>query len=289
MLKDASFMKRMGELLTFHKIISRPADLTEDNFDDMIVEFQEKVDIMADGNPRWETLWHLQFPWVESQPKLSFVKCEADKIPGIDGYEHLWLRQDAAERYNGLRKETLSLGGVIPTSGGKRSISEKESAGRSVTSLHYTGLAFDLSCNAGFFNPDTDPFVVAAAGNGYWEVWLRAKGGQEMKVNVFYWDNWNSGVDRTKTVQGKFFNFTKLCAKYGFQPIRPRLSFTRAKDRKYIGCEWWHFQANDLLIPNLSQFGIELLRIDEYSPEMIQKVNDPAWGRKQAIFQIDWF
>jgi hypothetical protein len=120
MLKDAGFMKRIGELLTFHKIINRPEDLTEDNFEEMIVEFQEKVDIMADGNPRWETLWQLQLPWVLQQPKMSFVKCEADKIPGIEGFDHLWLRTDAAEKYNALRKEVLALGGSIPTAGGKR-------------------------------------------------------------------------------------------------------------------------------------------------------------------------
>ena len=289
MLKDAKFMKRMGELLTFHKIINSPEDLTESNFDDLIVAFQEKVDIMADGNPKWETLWHLQFPWVLQQPKLPFVKCEADKLPGIEGYDHLWLRQDAAERFNELRKEVLALGGKLPTDGGMRDLAQKESAGRSVTSLHYAGLAFDVACNAGFFNPDTDPFTVAVAGNGYWEVWCRAEGGQEMKMNAFYWENWNSGIDKTKTIQGKFFNFTRLCAKYGFQPIRPRLSFTRAKDRKYIGCEWWHFQANDLLVPHLSQLGIELLRIPEYTPDFLRNANESLWGRKQAIFQVDWF
>jgi hypothetical protein len=155
--------------------------------------------------------------------------------------------------------------------------------------MHYPGLAFDIACTAGFFKPDTDPFVIAAGGNGYWEVWRRVKEGQDMKINVFYWDGWNTGVDRTRMIQGKFINFTSLCAKHGFYPIRPRLSFTRPKNRNYIGCEWWHFQAHDLLIPNLSQFGIELMKIEEYKPDFIKTMNESIWGRKQAIFQVDWF
>jgi len=289
MQREANFMKRMGELLAFHKIINRPEDLNDDNFDESIVEFQEKVDIMSDGNPKWETLWQLQFPWIQQQPKLNFVKCDADKLPGIEGYEHLLLRQDAAERYNELRNEVLSLGGVIPTAGGKRDLSEGAALGRSATSMHYPGLAFDLAGGAGFFKPDTDPFVITLGGSGYWEAWCRAPRGQETKLNALYWDDTTSAKDRTKTIQGKFFSFTKTAAKHGFTPIRPRLSFTRAKDRKYIGCEWWHFQANDLLIPNLSQLGIELMRIAEYTPEYIRNANDTVWGRKQAIFQQDWF
>lgn len=281
-------MKQMGELLTFHKIINRPQDLTNGNVNDLIVEFQEKIDIMADGSPKWETLWQMQYPWILEQPKLPFVQCDADQLPGISGEDHVWLRADAAEQYNALRKEVLSLGGVLPVDGGKRELSEKESTGKSITSLHYIGLAFDLPSTAGFFKPDTDPFVITAGGNGYWEIWLRAKDGKDIKLNVFYWDDPNSGVDRTKTVAGKFLNFTKLCAKYGFQPIRPRLSFTRAKDRKYIGCEWWHFQSHETLISNLSQLGIELLRIEGYTPELIQKTNEALWGRKQAIYQVDW-
>jgi hypothetical protein len=155
--------------------------------------------------------------------------------------------------------------------------------------MHYPGLAFDLASSSGFFKPDTDPFVITLGGSGYWEVWCRAPRGQETKLNALYWDTPSSGMDRTKTVQGKFFSFTKTAAKYGFHAIRPRLSFTRARDRRYIGCEWWHFQANDLLIPNLSQLGIELMRIAEYTPEYIRNANDTVWGRKQAIFQQDWF
>lgn len=286
---DVNFMKRIGELLVFHKIIKNQQELTESNLGDKILEFQEKVDIMLDGNPRWETLWQLQFPWVQQAPKLSFVKCEADLVPGTQGKDHLWLRQDAAEKYCTLRKKIKEMGGILTTAGGKRPLSEGTSSDRSVTSMHYMGLAFDLATDSGFFNPDTDPFVITIAGNNYWEVWCRSQKGEERKLNVIYWDDWNSGVDKTTTVQGKFINFTEICAQHGFYPIRPRLSFTRKQNRKYVGCEWWHFQADDLLIPNLSQFGIELLRIEGYTPEYLRTTNENLWARKQAIFHLDWF
>lgn len=285
---ERNYLKRMGELLTFHKIINKPEDLNDKNFGASILEFQEKVDIMLDGNPQWETLWQLQFPMVLQEPKLSFIRCEADQVPGSRGDNHLWLRQDAAEKFNALRNEIIELGGIVTTAGGRRSLKEGTSTDRSVTSMHYPGLAFDLASDTGFFKPEIEPYVITLGGSGFWEVWCRVKKGDDMKMNAVYWDHWNSGTDRTKTISGKFVNLTELCAKHGFSPIRPRLSFTRPKDRKYTGCEWWHFQATDLLIPHISQFGIELLRIDEFSPESIRAMNENLWNRRQAIFHVDW-
>jgi len=283
------YLKRLGELLVFHRIIKDPYDLTEVNISEKIVEFQEKVDIMLDGIPRWETLWQLQFPWAQQEPKMPFVKCDVDFVHGTQGKDHIWLRHDGAERFNALRKEVVNYGGVVTANAGKRSLTEGTSSERSITSMHYVGLAFDLAMDTGFFNPKTDPYVITIGGNNYWEVWCRAPKGEERKLNVVYWDDWNSGIDQTTTVQGKFINLTKICARHGFYPIRPRLSFARKQNRKYTGCEWWHFQADDLLIPNLSQFGIELLRIEGYTPEHLRSANENLWARKQTIFQLDWF
>jgi hypothetical protein len=289
MSKDERYMKHMGELLVFHKMINQAEDLTEDNFDELIMEFQERAEIMVDGDPGWETLWHLQYPWVLQNRKLLFVRCEADKIPGSQGYDYLLLREDAAENFRALRREIVELGGAISSAGGKRSLSVGASAGRSSTSMHYPGLAFDLAIDSGFFKPTIDRFVITRGEDGYWNVWCRAEGGREKKLNAVYWDGWGSGVDKEKTVQGTFINFTELCIKHGFHPIRPRKSFSRPSGRKYLGCEWWHFQASDLLTPRLSQFGIELLKIEDYTPEHIQAVNENIWSRKRVIYRIDWF
>ena len=286
---EEDFKKRMGELLVYHQILERPEELTDENYSEKVMAFQEKVDIMVDGYPRGETLWQLQFPWLQQVPRLPLQECEADRVSGSQGTDRFRLRQDAAERFNALRAEVKAHGGVITIDKGLRSLAERRSVDRSVTSMHYLGLAFDLAADTGFFKPDTDTYVVNLGGNGYWEVWCRSSKAEEIKLNAVYWDDVNSGVDRTKVVQGKFINFTELCAQFGFYPIRPRMSFTRTRNRLYRGCEWWHFQANGLLIPNLSQFGIELLRIEGNTPEGIRSSNEDLWCRKQTIFQVDWF
>lgn len=289
MSDDTRYMEQMGELLVFHKIINLPEELTGDNFEALVMEFQEKVDILDDGKVGPETLWYLQYPWVMQAQKLLFVKCEADKVPGSQGYDYYLLREDAAERYRAIRNEVVEQGGLITSAGGKRPLGEGAGTGRSATSMHYTGLAFDLATDSGFFRPDTDPFVVTRGDDGYWEIWCRASRGEDRELEAVYWTGWNGGIDKEKTVEGKFINFTGICGKHGFYPIRPRSSFTRSVNRKYISSEWWHFQANDLLIPKLSQFGIELLKIEDYTPEHIQVTNEHAWSRRRAIYQKTWF
>jgi hypothetical protein len=155
--------------------------------------------------------------------------------------------------------------------------------------MHYTGLAFDLATTSGFFKPDSDPFVVTRGKDTYWEVWCRAPGGEQTELEAIYWEDWNSGTDLKKVVSGRFLNFSGLCRGHGFHPIGPRGSFVREADRKYLNAEWWHFQANDLLIPKLSQLGIEILGIEAYTPERIRTENDGLWTNRKSVFKLDWF
>lgn len=289
MALDPIYMKRFGELLVFHRLLDNPEELTDGNFNDAVMEFQAKADILVDGIVGPETLWRLQEPWVLQAPKLIFVKCEADVVSGVDGYETLLLRADASEHYRALRQEVTELGGVITTAGGKRPLSAGSNANRSSKSMHYTGLALDLATTSGFFKPDTDPFVVTRGKDTYWNVWCRGPGGEQMELEAIYWQNWNSGKDLTKKVAGTFLDFTAACRKHGFHPIGPRSSFTRETNRKYLSAEWWHFQANHLLIPELSQFGIELLMIDSYTTNHIREENEGLWANRKAIFKKDWF
>lgn len=57
-------MSEMGKLFVFHKIINTPEELKEESFEEAVIEFQDKADILVDGDPGPGTLWHLQFPWV---------------------------------------------------------------------------------------------------------------------------------------------------------------------------------------------------------------------------------
>ena len=228
MSNDPKYMRDVGEVLAFHKIIEKPEELTEDNFDDMIIELQRKANIHVDGGLGRETLWALQFPWVLQSREQMWVKCEADVVPGIKGDSETILREEAAARYQSLRSDVLNLGGVMTADGGRRELTAPASAGRSAKSLHYTGIAFDLVVESGYFKPDTAPYVITRGENTCRVVWWRARGGTEMEIAALYWKNWNSVVDLKKKVRGKFFNFTELCRKHGFTPIPPR---ARSPDR----------------------------------------------------------
>lgn len=289
MTSEPAYLERFGELLVFHRLINSPGQLTSENFTEAVIAFQAKEDILVDGVVGPETLWRLQKAWVIQAEKLLFVRCEADVVPGVDGFETLDLRADAAERYRALRREVTEGGGVITTAGGKRALTAGANANRSAKSMHYTGLAMDLATTSGFFKPDTDPFVVTRGEDTYWNVWCRGPGGEDRELEAIYWQSWNSGKDLKKDVAGTFLDFTDLCRKHGFHPIGPRSSFLRETDRKYLSAEWWHFQANDLLIPELSQLGIEMLMIDGYAPEHIQAANQGLWGNRKAVYGKDWF
>lgn len=291
MKRRARYLKRLGELLVFHRILDRANELSEASLEETVMEFQAAADLYVDGIPGPETYWALQMPFALYEPKLDFVRCEAETAPGIDGYDRVYLRADAAERYQALHEEVVSLGAVLTSSGGKRALTQGASASRSSKSMHYAGLAFDLAIASGFFRPASDPFVVTQGEATAWTVWARADGGEEMELEAQVWKgrSWTGGDTATKTVKGRFINLTELCMRHGFHPIGPRLNFTRSEKRNYLGAEWWHFQANELLEPGLSQFGVELLRIEGYTPEFIRVSNEGVWSNRKVLFQKNWF
>jgi hypothetical protein len=289
MAMDSRYLTRIGELLVFHRLIQSADALTEENFEDAVMAFQVKEDILVDGIVGPETLWRMQEPWALHNPRSMTVRCDADVVPGIDGFEVVDLRADAAECYKALRQEVRELGGTATSAGGIRSLSDGANANRSAKSMHYTGLAFDLATTSGFFKPETDPFVITRGSTSHWNIWCRAPGGDEMELDSIHWQTWNSGVDLEKPILGHFLNFTALCKKHGFHPIGPRIPFTRNTDRRYLSAEWWHFQANDLLIPKLSQLGIEMMMIEGYTPLRIRAENEGLWANRKAVFTLDWF
>jgi hypothetical protein len=286
----SNYLSKMSELMIYHQIISVPEELTDANLKELVSEFQEKAGLFVDGIPGRDTLWALQYPVVMQAPKQSFVPCDADVAPGHEeGLAQTVLRADVAERYRLLRTEVRGLGGVVTSDGGKRALDADVNSNRSPTSMHYTGLAFDLYTNSGFFKPDVDPFVITRGEETYWVVWCRAAQGQARQLNAVYWKNEADGVDRVKTVSGTFVNFTDVCGKYGFSPIGPRTPFTRPANRQYLSAEWWHFQCNELLIASLSQFGIELLKLEGYTPEAIAAKNSNIWDHRKVIYRKNWF
>lgn len=278
----------MAELLAFHGVIASAAELTPISYKAAVMRFQEQADLLVDGIAGPNTRWALQRKWVLAQPQLALVRCPATMIPGVDGFASLILRADAAERYEALRREVESLGGAITTAGGLRNLTEAANQHRSAKSMHYPGLAFDVALTSGFFKPRTDNFVVTRGATSYWNVWCRASGGEPRTLQAVSWKSWNSGVDLLTEVSGRFVDLTLRARRHGFHPIAPRQAFLRAESRHYLSAEWWHFQANDLLVPEFSQLGIELLRIAGYTEGRIRETNPDLWASQRATFAADW-
>ncbi len=293
MAYDDIFLIAVQEHLLFHKIIEDDESVTNRNLKNHIIDFQDKAGIYTDGIIGPETLWELQYPYVTNTNKLNWVRCDADKIGGIEGFDHFILREDAARQYNLLRREIVDRGGKITSSGGKRSLTAGVSSHRSAKSMHYPGLAFDLSVNSGFFSPKTDPFVMVknkgANPESYWQVYCRASGGDLIEIEATYWDSWGSGKDKKIKIKDRFVDFTSTAKKYGFYPIPPRRGYTGSSNKKYLSSEWWHFQANPLLIPGFSQFGIELLKLEDYSASFIKMQNRSIWENRKSIFRKTWW
>ena len=214
--------------------------------------------------------------------KLPWTKVDADQIKGSNGYSRFYLREDAAEAYNALREDVLALGGVITSAGAKRPITDsKRMASRSVKSLHYTGLALDLALDSGMNNPKKERFVIEELDDRRWNVWCRTESEDVPVKRLEGYTYSNTKV----IVEDRFFSFTDLAKKHGFEPIRSRRYFKTGGS--YLGAEWWHFQYERALTPGVSTFGGELLKI--YSLSELKSKFEPWEMTKSAVWKESWF
>jgi len=162
-------------------------------------------------------------------------------------------------------------------------------AAQSATSLHYGGLAIDLSLDSGMNKPDSLYVVVKGAEPRKWVVWMRciADSVPTVSLNAVICSTVNGKtVLKEVPVTGKYVNFTALADKYGFKPISARKSFIAGGS--YSGAEWWHFQCEAVLQPNLSTFGGELLKC--YTEAEIKANFRGNWeDAKDNTWKVDWF
>lgn len=292
-----TFQSKLAKLLQFHSIIQKPEDLNPKNQKELIMAFQSKFSLSNNGELNPPTLWALQESYIQEAEQFQLVDISIDNWVKTKGLVKVQFREDASLRFSDLLHEVRQKGGLVTCSAGIRPIKMVASAGQSPTSMHYPGLAFDLNIYAGFFKPEEDLYVITKVAtphktdaNRYrWNVYCRSEQGQEMELEAYYWEKEQSCVDKTKKIIGKFIDFTAIALKHGFHPIRPLSCFTRPQNRMYICCEWWHFQANDLLIPKLSLFGIELLKIEDYTDELLKTTNPNIWNAKEFIYQVNWW
>jgi hypothetical protein len=274
---------------------------------DAVKDFQSKKGLGADGIVGEKTLQALdaalkaagkegaefddqpeEAPAViqEVNVKMGWVTCPADKYPGKDGYGSTILRTDAAAAYKELKAEVNALGGVITSAGGRRALSSGAGPARSKTSMHYTGLAFDMSLATGMQSTDKDPFLcVRVPGTRKWTVWCKSDKAPEVTLEAVTCATVKGKtVLTTKSMTIKAFNFTAVAEKHGFESISARKSFFEGG--AYGGAEWWHFQYNKALTKGQSKFGEELLKV--YSLNEAQKF--VYWNEvKDNVYGVSWF
>ena len=202
------------------------------------------------------------------------------------------MREDAAEAFKQLREEINSLGGIVTTSGGIRSLDNfKPSPSRSETSIHYTGLAFDLGMWTGMnigtiidkkagvnvkVDKDTLPYVIERVGTRNWHVWCRTENPSipVRKIKAYFYPH------KQEVVEGRFISFTDIAKKYGFTGIGQRSNFNSS----YSCAEWCHFNWTKPLIKGESTFAsiLEELWSDKQLANFpgYAKYGSRVWGER---------
>lgn len=281
------YFSTLTTLLRFHGVIAETEHVEADTFRSATREFQRAVGLEADGIPGEDTLWELNYSWTMAN-RLELVSCAMDDgappgTPHVDadhGYPSVRVRSDVAPALTAWRTELRTAGVPLVSSGARRELTSTVVPGRSVASIHYSAAAVDLAATMGMTSqgpvgPADQPYLVTEDGEG-WRVWARAESGVELRLVAV---SWGSGRTRTRVVEGRFLDVTAAAAAHGLTPIRPRPDFPD----QYPSAEWWHFQSNAALVPWISQFGCEVLRLRANS-EPAFHAQRPLWEARKRIF-----
>ena len=199
---------------------------------------------------------------------VGFAVAPADKYR--DGYSQVQMRKDLVDSYTAALQHVHALGGILTSSGAIRDLGEQATAGRSTTSLHYTGRALDLFIYSGMQGGE-EPYLVTRAGgtdaNPEWEIFCVSKAPltthplfdasliAERDVECLRWVE--DVGSRTFTRHAVCFSLTDVMARHGWTPIPARGNWKS----NYLSCEWWHFQNAAGLVDNVSTFGDQLRQV----------------------------
>ncbi|WP_372882998.1 peptidoglycan-binding protein [Psychromonas sp.] len=285
-------VKTVQEILTKLRYKPGPIDgKYGDKTERAVIRFQEESNLYADGivGPNtWRALQQDLLIHVEEQVTplvdnhnqaeiMNWVRVPADQYR--NGYDRFFLREDVAGAYLRVYEKVKEAGGIITSSGARRSLNAGAGVSRSATSFHYTGRALDLFVGSAMENRGRDPLVVVAEGDRYWRVYARADGGDQMELEAVTYSSRKKG----KLVSGRFVDLTSIFKEEGFERIRARSSFFTGGT--WLGAEWWHFQYEKGLEKGVSTFGDELCKV--YSEE--QLCSTSPWQYRTRIFAVNWF
>ena len=296
-LKEGSQGKAVRELQKILKRLGYAPGSADGKFgdktEDAVIAFQEAESLYADGIAGPITLRALEeagarldtdlFAPDETWRRdgitrlLPFMRIEVDRYE--DGYDRFFLRADVAEAFTRVRDAVRAAGGIVTSSGARRALDTPVNPNRSATSFHYLGRALDLYVWSAMVNPQSDPYVAVYEGDRRYRVFARTSGGETITLNAATYDN----REGDKQVKGQFTDLTAAFEAEGFKGIRARKAFFRGGSK--LGAEWWHFQYEEGLIPEVTTFGGELLRV--YSKEQLE--GTPPWRHRDRVFKVDWF
>ena len=284
--------------------------------DTALLNFQKTNGLYMDGvvgEKTWAALKAQVDEFVSPKKLLKFVKIDCDQFDG-QGADRTYLREDAAEAFNEVITDIHSPGAIVTSAGGRRLLDASVGQNRSQTSLHYLGLAHDLSPKSGMVDPETDPYVIVAHHNdkGLHVGWLvlarcdedivrEAVGPtgartfkDDMAVTAWKYDG------TTVKVEGLFLNVTGTMYRHGFAPIPARRSFFTGKNP--MGAEWWHFQyIKDLKSPHAIVVGkrgkliTEIIEPSTFGGELVKsyRINKlrkySLWNHRHAVWGVNWF
>ena len=212
--------------------------------------------------------------------RFEITKVPADIYGG--GYGSHRLRADIAEHYLKVYAEIKSSGAILTSSGSLRALSASVGRNRSALSLHYVGRALDLFVYSGMHKPLLDPYVITKdpqRGDRYWRVYARTNASAGKMITL---KAWNHGRFAEELITDRFVDLTAILEANGFKPIRARKSYSRTN---YGAAEWWHFQNENGLVPHVTKFGDELLKL--YTIK--QLTDTPPFKSRDAVWQQDWF
>ena len=197
--------------------------------------------------------------------RVGLTQVPADKMG--DGYATAWIRTDLRDAYMSAFQTVKALGGVMTSSGAIRELGAGATAGRSGTSFHYTGRAFDLWIGTGMQGAN-DRYLIQRAGgtdaNPECEVLCISVSPQSadpnfdasmLKTGDVEYLVWKKGTGViAKRRQATYFSLTAVLRKFGWVNIPARTDWVS----QYLSTEWWHFQHHKGLVESASLFGDEL-------------------------------